>query len=218
MKSRNLASKIILSNIQNYHTADVDVENIYYKALDQGVHSVLIGGASFCVTKKFAARPVKTAVCAAYPSGAVPAELKAFEIIDAEKKYEDVEAFFVTAAMGWFLSGHADDLKKEMEACVTATKKPVWFITELTQMPADKRKEFCEIAEKAGVAGIMTSVLFAPYELPVAGPVEIKELRSMTGLKIAAPTKSGREEEWQALIDAGADFVVVNTDNFPAGD
>lgn len=218
MIRQEIADKIVLTNVQNYHTADVDVENLYYKALDQKVDSVLIGGASLPVTRRFASRPVKTAICAAYPSGAVSADLKAAEIEDAEKTYGNVSAFYVTSAMGWYLSGHADDLKKEMEACTAATAKPVWFITELSQMPEDKQKEFCEIAKAAGVTGIMTSVVFAPYELPAADPAAIAALRKITDLKIAAATPSADPALWEEYIAAGADLVVVNTNCFPAGD
>lgn len=219
MKNKELAKKIILSNIQNYQVADRDVENIYYKANDIGAKAVLIGGASLGVAARFASRPAATAVACAYPSGAVDAALKAFEITDALAKKGDICCFFVSAAMGWFQSGHVDDLRAEMQAAVAAAKGAgVWFIVELTQMSAEQIKSFCDIAKEEGVCGIMTSTDFYPYEFPVAGPDEIKALRALTDLQIAAPTKSGDEADWQALIDAGADLVIVNADKVPAGD
>ena len=56
MMTETILKKIILTNIPNYYVTDENCENLYYKALANGIPRVLIGPSSMRSAEEFAAR------------------------------------------------------------------------------------------------------------------------------------------------------------------
>lgn len=212
MTVEEMYKKIILTNIPNYYITDENCENLYYKAIANGIEKVLIGPSSMKIGEKFQDRNVKTIVSIAYPSGTVCPEIKAQEIEDCEQFSSIADMYFVTAAVGYFMSGHEDDLEKEMKLCVETAKKPVYFITEIAEMSDSYLEKFCKLAQENKIAGIMISTAFMPYDVKRPSVEDIKRIKRYSGNKIeviAAGTYKSLEDI-NAALDAGADFVMVN--------
>lgn len=212
MEWESLSKKIILTNIPNYYVSDENCENLYYKALANKIDRVVIGPSSIAVGEKFAGRGIKTGISIDYPAGASHSDLKAREITACEKAGDVADMYFVTAAVGFFLSGHEDSLREEMEQCVCAVEKPVYFIIEAAKMPDNYLEKLCEIAKEKGAAGIVTSTAFMPYDIKRVTTEDIKRTKKYAGegLKVIAAGPFTSMEEVQRAVEAGADAVLVN--------
>lgn len=204
--------KVILTNIPNYYITDENCENLYYKAQANGIDRVVIGPSSMKVIERMAVKGVKTAVTVAYPSGMISPELKAQEIEDCEKSSSAADMYFVTAAVGYFMSGHEDNLKQEMKLCVNAVDKPVYFIVEAAEMSDEHLEKLCRTAQETKVAGIVASTAFMPYDIKRPGASDVKRLKKYAGdeLEIIAAGVIETDEDVRKMLEAGADAVMVN--------
>lgn len=207
-----LSKKIILTNIPNYYVTDENCENLYYKAMANGIEQVLIGPSSMKTGEKFQSRNVKTAVSIAYPSGTVCPEVKAQEITDCEQFSPIADMYFVTAAVGYFMSGHKDNLEKEMRLCIDAAKKPVYFITEAAEMSDKYLAKFCDSAIKNKIEGIVISTAFLPYDIKRPTLEDIKRAKKYCGnkMKVIAAGFYKSMDDIEVVLEAGADMVIVN--------
>lgn len=212
MLTEEMKKKIILTNIPNYYVTDENCENLYYKALANGIERVVIGPSSMKAVEEFASRGIKTGITIAYPSGAVCPELKAQEMKDCEKISAIADMYFVTAAVGYFMSGHEDNLAREMNLCVHAADKPVYFIIEAAEMGDQYLKSLCDMAKKEKVKGILLSTAFGPYDIRKPGVEDVKRVKQYVKdeLEVIASGIIETEEDVQAMIEAGADAVMVN--------
>lgn len=212
MMTKEMLKKIILTNIPNYYVTDENCENLYYKALSNGIERVMIGPSSMKAVEEFASREVKTGVTIAYPSGTVCPELKAQEILDCEKNSPAADLYFVTVAVGYFMSGHDDNLIQEMRMCVNAVDKPVYFIIEAAEMSDEYLEKLCSIAKEEKVAGLVLSTAFMPYDIKRPGADDVKRVKRYAGgcLEIIAAGIIETEEDIKNMLDAGADAVMVN--------
>lgn len=204
--------KIILTNIPNYYVTDENCENLYYKALANGIERVIIGPSSMKTVEELSSRGVKTGVTIAYPSGTVCPEMKAQEIKDCEGSSSVADMYFVTAAQGYFMSGHEDNLRQEMKLCVEAADKPVYFIIETAEMSEEYLEKFCRTAIEERVSGVVLSTAFEPYDVKRPDAGDIKRIRKYSGdqLEIIASGDIRTEEKIKEMLDAGADAVMVN--------
>lgn len=212
MTTEEMLNKIILTNIPNYYVTDENCENLYYKALANGIRRVIIGPSSMKSVEALSSRGVKTGVTIAYPSGTVCPELKAQEIKDCENMSSSADMYFVTTAQGFFMSGHEDNLRQEMKLCHNASDKPVYFIIEVAEMSDEYLEKFCRIAEEEKVSGVLLSTAFMPYDVKRPDVSEVKRIKKYAGdqLEIIAAGDLHTAEEVKALLDAGADTVMVN--------
>ena len=212
MTTEEMLKKIILTNIPNYYVTDENCENLYYKALANGIGRVIIGPSSMKSVEALSSRGVKAGVTVAYPSGTVCPELKAQEIKDCEALSSVADMYFVTAAQGYFMSGHEDNLRQEMKLCVSASDKPVYFIIEVAEMPDEYLEKFCRIAEEENVSGILLSTAFMAYDVKRPNVSEVKRIKKYAGdqLEIIAAGDIQTAEEVKELLAAGADTVMVN--------
>ena len=212
MTTEEMLKKIILTNIPNYYVTDENCENLYYKALANGIGRVIIGPSSMKSVEALSSRGVKAGVTVAYPSGTVCPELKAQEIKDCEALSSVADMYFVTAAQGYFMSGHEDNLRQEMKLCVSASDKPVYFIIEVAEMPDEYLEKFCRIAEEENVSGILLSTAFMAYDVKRPNVSEVKRIKKYAGdqLEIIAAGDIQTAEEVKELLAAGAYTVMVN--------
>ncbi|WP_138264250.1 hypothetical protein [[Clostridium] hylemonae] len=204
--------KIILTNIPNYSVSDENCENLYYRAIDNKADAVLIGPSSMKTGERFKGRGVKTGVSISYPSGAAFPDLKAQEILDCEKLSGVADMYFVTAAAGYYMSGHEDNLREEMRLCVKAAKKPVYFITEAAEMTDECLEKMCRIACEEHVKGIVTSTAFMPYDIKRAGAADVSRLKAYGAgqLETVAFGPFCAGEDVEEIQKAGADMMILN--------
>jgi len=207
-----IAEKVILTNVPNYYISDENCENLYYKAMANQIDRVFISPTSAAVGKKFKDRGVKTAVSIAYPAGCADPELKAMEIKNCENEGGAADMYFVTAAVGYFMSGHEDNLQKEMTQCVEAVNKPVYFIIEAGEMSDRHLRILCNIAKKTKAAGIISSTAFMPYEICREPAEDARRLRQYAdgSLEIIVSGAFAAIEEIEHVIVNGADTVIIN--------
>jgi len=209
-----LTEKIILTNIPDYEVRDADCENLCYKALANGISRILVGPSSLDVVKQFKGRGLRMGVSIAYPSGAVTPELKIAEMEDCLASGDAVDEFFVTCAEGYFMSGHEDNLVKEMTDIVKAAgSKPVYFIIECTALSEEQTAFLVKTATEAGVKGLLISTAFRPYDTIRRPEVEdIRKMRELAGddLEIIAAGCIRSEEDAASAIAAGADSVMID--------
>lgn len=212
MEWDSLARKIILTNIPDYYVTDENCENLYYKALYNNICRVLIGPSSAAVGVKFQGRGIKTGIGIDYPAGTSFPDLKAKQIADCEKGSNVADMYFVTAAVGIFLSGHIDNLRDEMIQCVYTTGKPVYFTIEAAEIPDEYLAKLCEIAKEAKVTGVVTSTAFMPYDIKRVTMEDIKRTKKYTGkeLELIAAGPFTTVEEIESAVKAGADAVLIN--------
>lgn len=210
--TETILKKIILTNIPNYYVTDENCENLYYKALANGIPRVLIGPSSMRSAEEFAARGVKTGVSIAYPSGTVCPELKAQEIRDCEAESKIADMYFVTAAVGYFMSGHEENLAQEARLCKEASGKPVYLIIEAAKMPDEYLEKLCRTAKKEEIKGILLSTAFMPYDIKRPGIEDIRRVKKYVKdeLEIIAAGVFESEEDVVNAVEAGADAVMVN--------
>lgn len=210
--TETILKKIILTNIPNYYVTDENCENLYYKALANGIPRVLIGPSSMRSAEEFAARGVKTGVSIAYPSGTVCPELKAQEIRDCEAESKIADMYFVTAAVGYFMSGHEENLAQETRLCKEASDKPVYLIIEAAEMTDEYLEKLCRTAKKEEIKGILLSTAFMPYDVKRPGIEDIRRVKKYVKdeLEIIAAGVFESEEDVVNAIEAGADAVMVN--------
>lgn len=204
--------KTILTNIPNYYVSDENCENLYYKAIANKADAVLIGPSSMKTGEKFKGRGVKTAVSIAYPAGTSFPDLKAQEILDCEEAGGVADMYFVTAAAGYFMSGHEDNLREEMRLCVEAAKKPVYFITEIAKMTDEHLEKMCRIAREEKVKGIVTSTAFKPYDIKKTGASDVSRLKAYASdeLETVAFGLFCAREDVEEVQKAGADVIILN--------
>ena len=204
---------VILTNIPNYAVTDENCENLCYKALSNGICRVLTGPASLSAIAGFDGKGLSFGVSIAYPSGAVIPELKTAEMKDCEEAGK-TDMFFVTCAQGFFASGHPDSLVQEMKACVKATEKPVYFIIEAADLSPDNLAFLVKTAKESGVAGLVLSTAFAPYDvLPDPDAALIRKIKDMAGdgLEIIAAGRNLKTRKAaEDALSAGADSVLIN--------
>lgn len=212
MTMEDMLKKIILTNIPNYYVTDENCENLYYKALANGIERVIIGPSSMKTIEGLSSKGVKTGVAIAYPSGTVCPELKAQEIKDCEELSSAADMYFVTAAQGYFMSDHEDNLRQEMKLCVGVTDKPVYFIIESAEMSEEYMEKLCKVAIEEKVSGIVLSTAFMPYDIKRPDAEEVKRIKKYSGnqLEIIASGVVQTEEQVREMLDAGADAVMVN--------
>lgn len=209
----NTVKKLIMTNIPNYEVRDVDCENLCYKAKSNGIPEIIVGPSSLSAIQGFKGNGVRVGVSIAYPSGAITPELKVAEIQDCLAASDMIDVFFVTCAQGYFMSGHPDNLEKEMYDTVKATEKPVYFIIEETALSEDQRKILVETAKKAGVKGLLISTAFGPYDMIRRPNIEdIAKIKVLAGdtFEIIAAGNIKTEEDIEAALQAGADRVMIN--------
>lgn len=212
MNREEILTKVIAANISNYYVTDKDCENLYYKSLMNHVPEVLIGPSSSCIAKKIAGRDIRTGVTVSYPAGTAYPEVKADEIRSFEQENQAVDAYYVTAAVGYFLSGHDDNLEAEMELCVKATKSPVYFFIEAAEMEDRHLEKVCQTAKEKGVAGIVISTAFMPYDIKRASAKDIVRLKKYAGdgLETIAFGLFDTVEKIEEALEAGADKIILN--------
>ncbi len=210
--TKEVLGKIILTNLPNYYTTDENCENTFYRALANGVKRVLIGPSSMKSVEGFSQRGIKTGVAIAYPSGALYPEIKVQEIRDCELESPVADMYFVTAAQGYFMSGHEDFLADEMRQCVQATSKAVYFIVEAGEMPEEYMEKLCAIAKQENVAGLLLSTAFKAYDIHRPDIQTVKQIKKYSGdaLEIIAAGDIDSEDTVRKMIEAGADAVMVN--------
>lgn len=204
--------KTILTNIPNYYVSDENCENLYYKAIANRADAVLISPSSMKTGEKFTGRGVKTCVSISYPAGTASPNLKAQEILDCENGSGIADMYFVTAAAGYFMSGHEDNLREEMRLCAGSVSKPVYFITEAAEMTEEDLEKMCRIACEEKVRGIVTSTAFLPYDVKRATAAEVSRLKRYAhdGLKVAAFGQFHTLDEVEEAENAGADMIILN--------
>lgn len=212
MGIESVQERIILTNMPNYFVTDENCENIYYKAMADGLKRVLIGPSSSSVGEMFGDRGVMTGVAIAYPSGTVCPELKAAEIIDCEQSGGVADMYFVTAAVGYFMSGHEDNLKAEIRQCVSAVHKPVYVIVEAAEMADSHLEKLCQTAREERAAGIVASTAFMPYDIKRPGAEDIRRIKKYSGdeLEVIAAGEIQSLADVEKMIEAGADAVILN--------
>jgi len=211
MEWEKIAKKIILTNVPDYNVSDENCENLYYKAMANHINRVFIGPTSAAIGAKFQNWGMKTAVSIAYPSGCAYPDLKAQEIKNCEEN-SAADMYYVTAAVGYFMSGHKDFLQEEMKLCVEAVNKPVYFIVEATEMSDEHLQKLCEMAKSERAAGIINSTAFMPYEIQRSPAEDAKRLRQYAGsdLEIIVNYPFESIEEVENVIIKGADAVIIN--------
>ena len=211
MENRDILAKTTLTNVTEYCVSDTDCEDIILKALHFGVDKVILSPSSAAVAKKYDG--VKYGVSIAYPSGAVYPELKAAEITDYEENCGGADEYYVSAAVGFYRSGHEDNLEKEMEQCVAAAKgKPVYFFIEAAEMSDDEIAFTCKTAEEKGVTGIVASNGFMSYDIKRSGPDDIKRINGQgRKIKVLACGCMDERKDVEACIEAGADGVILRS-------
>lgn len=207
-----IMGKIILTNMPNYYVTDENCENLYYRALANGINRVLIGPSSMKTVEKLASRGIKTGVAIAYPSGVLLPEVKKQEILDCEAESSVADMYFVTAAQGCFMSGHEDQLIQEMRQCVAAVDKQVYFIVEAGELTEEAMEKICMIAKQEKVSGLLLSTAFKAYDIrrPEAADVALMKKYAGDGLEIIAAGDIQTEEAVGEMLKAGADSVMVN--------
>lgn len=212
MNKAEILKKVIATNIPNYYVTDEDCENLYYKSLTNQVAEVLIGPSSYGTAKKFVEKDIRTAIAISYPAGTAYPDIKAEEILSFERENGPADAYYVTAAVGYFMSGHEDNLKEEMELCVKATKKPVYFFIEAAEMAEEQLERACTIAMECKVSGLVISTAFMPYDIKEGTAQEVKRLKQYAGslLEVIAFGAFHTAEEAEEALAAGADRIIFN--------
>lgn len=213
--SAELNKKTILTNIPHYYVTDETCENLFFKARMYGFEKVLIGPSTAKIAQKLRG-DLKVGISISYPAGAVYPELKADEIKDFEENgLTAADEYYVTAALGYFISGHPENLEQEMSLCVAAANgKPVYFFLEAAEMSDADIESACAIAKKAGVKGLVASNGFLAYDIKRSGPEDIKRLKKYAdGLEILACGLLKSEADIEASLEAGADCAILDDPN-----
>lgn len=216
MNREEILKRVIATNIPNYYVTDKECENLYYKSLMNGVPEVLLGPSSCCVACKFEDKGIRTGITVSYPAGTAYPEVKAEEIRSYEQENRPADAYYVTAAVGYFMSGHEENLAQEMELCVKATKSPVFFFIEAAEMEDWQIETACRTAAETGVEGIVISTAFMPYDIKRPSVEEIRRLKKFTGreLEIIAFGPFDTAEKVEEVLEAGADKIILNGIDF----
>lgn len=212
MLREEILEKTIATNIPNYYVTDEDCENLYYKAIANQVKEVLIGPSSYKIAQKFAKKGIKTGISISYPAGTAYPEIKAEEIKSFEKEHGSADAYYVTAAVGYFMSGHEDNLKAEIEQCAGATEKPVYFFIEAAEMEDRHLEKVCQTAREAQAAGIVISTAFMPYDIKRGTAQQVKRLKNYAGqdLEVVAFGVFDTVEKAEEALEEGADKIILN--------
>lgn len=216
MNREEILKRVIATNIPNYYVTDKECENLYYKSLMNGVPEVLIGPSSSCVAERFHGKGIKTGITVSYPAGTAYPEVKAEEIRSYEQENNPADAYYVTAAVGYFMSGHQENLVQEMQMCVEATKSPVYFFIEAAEMEEGHMETVCRTAKETGVKGIVVSTAFMPYDIKRPSVEEIRRLRKFAGgeLETIAFGPFDTPEKVECVLEAGADKIILNGIDF----
>lgn len=211
-----IKDKIILSNIQKYKVDDVDCENLCLKAMKYGIKKVLVGPSSVPLVKKLLlGSSVEMGVSISYPAGTYLPEAKAEEVEELAALHPSVSTFYVVMAVGRFLSGYEEEIRQEMSRTVQAAAgKDVYFMVESAIMSEAQLKKVCEMAQEAGVCGIVDTTGFKPYDVPFPTAEDTKQLASASNtLHVVANGLIETRKEVEDALLAGADeVVVVNAD------
>ena len=212
MTREEILKRVIATNVPNYYVTDKDCENLYYKSLMNHVPEVLTGPSSECIAKKFTECDIRTGITISYPSGTAYPEVKAEEIRSFEQENGAADAYYVTAAVGYFMSGHDDNLEAEMELCVNATKSPVYFFIEAAEMEDRHLEKVCQTAKEKGAAGIVISTAFMPYDIKRPTTRDIVRLKKYARdeLETIAFGPFDTEEKVAEALEAGADKIILN--------
>ena len=101
-----------------------------------------------------------------------------------------------------------------MKECAAATDRPVYFIIEAADLAEDRLAFLIDTAKKAGLAGLVLSTAFAPYDV-LADPdaALIRKIRALAGDSleiIAAGRNLNTRQKAEEALDAGADSVLIN--------
>lgn len=212
MMREEMLKRTIATNIPDYYVTDEGCENLYYKAMVNQAGEVLLGPSSYKTAEKFAGKGVRTGISISYPAGTAYPEIKAEEIKSFEKETQCADAYYVTAAVGYFMSGHEDNLRSEMELCVQATEKPVYFFIEAAEMEDLHLEKVCQTAKETKVAGIVISTAFMPYDIKRGTAEEVKRLKKYAGseLEVIAFGVFDTVEKVEEALAAGADKIILD--------
>lgn len=212
MTREEILRKTIATNIPNYYVTDEDCENLYYKAMGNHVNEVLLGPSSYKIAEKFSDKEMKTGISISYPAGTAYPEVKAEEIRSFEKENGSADAYYVTAAVGYFMSGHEDNLRDEIKLCVQATEKPVYFFIEAAEMEDRHLDKVCQTAREMKAAGIVISTAFMPYAIRRGTAEEVKRMKKYAGsdLEVIAFGTFDTVKKAEEALEAGADKIILN--------
>lgn len=210
MNNKELLSKILITNINQYLVTDNDAENLCLKANLYGLAGAIVGPSSLEKLRKYKGN-TKIGVSTSYPSGAYPADAKTEEIRIIEDEQPIADSYFATIFVGNYLSGNKEETRKEISEIAKCTNKPVYLILEAGVLADAQLAEICGFAKDAGIKGIVSTTCFAPYELPQTTPEQVQRLRKAADqMQVVAFVNTTSKEEFEALIDAGTDYLMVS--------
>lgn len=205
-----IEKKIVYTNASAYKTSDADCERLVLGAMAKGMERIFVLPSSLPVVNRTRTDGIRVAVGVSYPSGAYEQAVKVHEIEDLLCSGEAFDEIYAVLAVGRYLSGYADECRAEMEAMAAAAgEKPVYFIMEAAVMTDGQKKEVVEMAAGAGARGIVASTGFAPYDIKMPGPEDIKTLAEAAAGKLEIIANGGIDsmEKIQDMLRAGAGLV-----------
>lgn len=145
---------------------------------------------------------VKICTVIGFPLGAMTTQAKAFETEDAVKNGADEIDMVIN--IGLLKSGMYDDVKKDIEAVVTASgDKLVKVIIETCLLSDEEKIKACQIVKESGADYVKTSTGFSVGGATI-GDVELmrKVVGPEFGVKAAGGARTTSDAE--AFIKAGA--------------
>ena len=158
---------------------------------------------------------VRLAVTAAYPSGAYSPESKAEEIRELAERYPEIDEFYVVMAVGLFLGGELDAVRRELAAVMEAAAgRTVKLVTELGTLSEAQMASLCDLAAEAGAPWIVTSTGFTAYDAPLPTPGQVAALcRAAAGrVRVVACGTVKTAAEADVYLAAGAERVCTACD------
>jgi deoxyribose-phosphate aldolase len=208
---RQIISIIDYSNIQSYKVTDADCENLALKAIVYGFGTVVVGPSSLSAIEEILkGKNIKTAVSIAYPSGAYLLKSKTDEIKELLETKPYIDEFYAVLAVGRFLSGYADETRREIEGIVRAAgKRTVKIVIEAGIMDFTQKKTICDMVAEAGAEYIVASTGFIYYDVPIPTEYDIKELVEVAEGRIKIIACGGVDTADAAIkmLNAGADRI-----------
>ncbi|MBS7007469.1 MAG: deoxyribose-phosphate aldolase [Anaerostipes sp.] len=150
---------------------------------------------------------VKIGTVIGFPSGAHTTFSKVAEAVDAYARGA-VELDMVID-IGALRNGEYEDVKKDIEAVVSATPGIVKVILETAFLTKEEIKKGCELSEEAGAAYVKTSTGFAPSG---ATAEDIKLMRETVSEKVHVKAAGGINNlaDCIAMIEAGSDRIGIS--------
>lgn len=211
MRTEEMLKRVILTNVPSYYVTDENCENLYYKAILNNIPKILIGPSSCQGLKIRKNSNVQIGATIAYPSGTEYPDVKKQEIVFLEEDNEKIDEYYVVAAVGYYKSGHRSNLEDEMEQCVNITKKNVYFFIECAELSDEDMEDICEVAKRKGVAGLVTSVSFKPYDIKRTTLKDVKRLKKYISdkMELIAFGEFYTKKDVEEVLEAGADRIIM---------